>query len=95
MVVHLVDDPRGNMWWEYVRCLKEKQPRYFIAENVAGLLSHDGGESFKKILRKLCGAGYAIDFELLNAKNFGVPQNRLRVFIIGKRLDTLKPEEII
>lgn len=89
------DDLRGTMWWEFTRALREKQPKWFIAENVKGLLSHDKGKSFEKICEELCDCGYAIDFELLNAKNFGVPQNRERVFIIGKRLDTCQENEVI
>lgn len=88
-------DLRGTMWWEFTRALKAKQPKWFIAENVKGLLSHDKGKSFEKICEGLCECGYAIDFEVLNAKNFGVPQSRERVFIIGKRLDLLTPESII
>ena len=88
------DDVRGIMWWEFVRCLKEKQPAYFIAENVEGLLSHNSGKSFIKILQTLSETGYGLDFDVLNAKNFGVPQNRKRVFIVGKRLDLCQDEII-
>ena len=89
------DDARGNMWFEFSRCLRAKQPKIFIAENVKGLLSHDGGKSFERIAEELCDCGYAIDFEVLNAKNFGVPQSRERVFIVGKRLDTLSKDSIV
>ena len=83
------EDERGNMWFQFSRILREKHPKFFLAENVKGLLSHDGGKSMERICEELCGCGYAIDFEVLNAKNFGVPQNRERVFIIGIRLDLL------
>jgi DNA (cytosine-5)-methyltransferase 1 len=83
------EDERGNMWFQFSRILREKQPKYFLAENVKGLLSHDGGKSMERICEELCGCGYAIDFEVLNAKEFGVPQNRERVFIMGIRLDLL------
>lgn len=83
------DDPRGNMWFEFIRVLKEKQPKYFIAENVKGLLSHDSGNSFEMLCEWLCEAGYAIDFDVLNSKSFGVAQNRERVFIVGIRVDLL------
>lgn len=83
------EDPRGNMWFESIKIIREKKPKYFLLENVKGLLSHDGGKSMERICEELCGCGYAIDFEVLNAKNFGVPQNRERVFIIGFRLDLL------
>jgi len=83
------EDERGNMWFQYARILRAKQPRYFVAENVKGLLSHDGGKSMERICEELCDCGYAIDFEVLNSKDFGVPQNRQRVIIIGIRLDLL------
>jgi len=83
------DDERGNMWFQCFRILKAKQPKFFLFENVKGLLSHDGGNSMERICEELCKCGYAIDFEVLNSKNFGVPQSRERVFIIGVRLDLL------
>lgn len=82
-------DPRGNMWFECFKILRAKQPKYFLFENVKGLLSHEGGKSMERICEELCDCGYAIDFEVLNSKNFGVPQNRERVFIIGFRIDLL------
>ncbi len=83
------EDERGNMWFQYARILRAKRPKYFVAENVKGLLSHDGGKSMERICEELCDCGYAIDFEVLNSKNHGVPQNRERVFIVGIRLDLL------
>lgn len=83
------EDPRGNMWFECTKILRAKQPKYFLFENVRGLLSHDGGKSMERICEELCSCGYAIDFEVLNTKNFGCPQNRQRVFIVGFRLDLL------
>ena len=83
------EDERGNMWFQYAKILRAKQPKYFVAENVKGLLSHDGGKSMERICEELCDCGYAIDFEVLNSKNHGVPQNRERVIIIGVRLDLL------
>lgn len=88
-------DERGNMWWHFIRLLRAKRPKFFLAENVKGLLSHDGGKSFNILMEAFCDAGYAIDFDVLNAKNFGVPQNRERVFIMGVRLDLLREEYII
>jgi len=82
-------DERGNMWFQFTKILRAKQPKYFLAENVKGLLSHDGGKSMERICEELCGCGYAIDFEVLNSKDFGVAQSRERVFIIGIRLDLL------
>jgi DNA (cytosine-5)-methyltransferase 1 len=82
------------MWFQFSKILRAKKPKHFIAENVKGLLSHDGGKSMERICEELCDCGYAIDFEVLNAKNFGVPQSRERVFIIGIRLDLLNPMQI-
>lgn len=89
------EDDRGNMWFYFADILKAKKPKYFLAENVKGLLSHDKGNSMERICELLCECGYAIDFEILNSKNFGVPQSRERVFIIGKRIDLLDTGEII
>ena len=88
------EDERGNMWFQYAKILRAKRPKYFVAENVKGLLSHDGGKSMERICEELCDCGYAIDFEVLNSKDFGVPQNRSRVFIIGFRLDLLDDMQI-
>ncbi len=88
------EDSRGTLWFEYFRCLKEKQPTFFIAENVKGILSHNNGDSFEQICVCFCELGYAIDFEVLNSKNFGVPQNRQRVFITGVRIDLLDKTQI-
>jgi len=83
------EDLRGQLVFDIIRILRSKKPRMFVLENVKGILSHDKGNSMEVICEALCESGYAIDFEVLNSKNFGVPQSRERVFIIGKRLDTL------
>jgi DNA (cytosine-5)-methyltransferase 1 len=85
---------RSGLVWEFVRCLEEKKPKYFIWENVKGVLSANGGKDIIEIFRGFSDAGYAIDFEVLNAKNFGVPQNRERVFVVGKRIDILGEDVI-
>jgi len=77
------DDTRGNLFFDCARILKEKQPRNFILENVKGLLSHDNGRTFATIINTLTELGYCVEWQVLNAKNFGVPQNRERVFIVG------------
>ena len=82
-------DERWNMWFQYSRILRAKQPKFFIAENVKWLLSHDWGKSMERICEELCDCGYAIDFEVLNSKNHWVPQSRERVIIIWIRLDLL------
>lgn len=77
------EDTRGTLIYDVFRIIKEKHPRLVLLENVKGLLSHDGGRTFKTIITALAELGYAVEWQVLNAKNFGVPQNRERVFIIG------------
>lgn len=78
-------DERGKLFFEMVNVLKEKQPRFFIGENVKGLLSANKGKAFPMIVKEFEKAGYHIHFKLLNASEFGVPQKRERVFIVGFR----------
>jgi len=77
------NDTRGTLFFDIARILKEKRPRYILLENVKGLLSHDQGRTFKTILSTLTELGYDLQTMVLNSKNFGVPQNRERVFIAG------------
>ena len=77
------EDTRGTLIYDVLRIVKEKHPRLVLLENVKGLLSHDQGNTFKTIITALAELGYAVEWQVLNAKNFGVPQNRERVFIIG------------
>jgi len=77
------EDTRGTLFFEIARILKEKRPRYLLLENVKGLLSHDGGKTFQTIIGVLTDIGYHVQWQVLNSKDFGVPQNRERVFIIG------------
>jgi DNA (cytosine-5)-methyltransferase 1 len=85
-------DTRGTLFFEIARILKEKQPRLFLLENVKGLLSHDNGNTFKTIISTLDELGYDLQWQVLNSKNFGVPQNRERVFIVGHLRGTRRPE---
>ncbi len=78
-------DERGKLFFEMVRILKEKQPRFFIAENVKGLLSANKGKAFPIILEEFRNAGYYIKYKLFNASHYGIPQKRERVFIVGFR----------
>ena len=82
----------GKLFFEMVRILKEKKPLGFIAENVKGILSANKGTTFPIILSEFEKAGYNVEHRLLNSTNFGIPQKRERVFIVGyrKNLD-LKP----
>ncbi len=86
------DDTRGTLFFEIARILADKRPRYFILENVKGLLSHDEGKTFQTILGVLTDLGYEYQWQVLNSKNFGVPQNRERVFIIGHLRETSRPK---
>lgn len=86
------DDTRGTLFFEIARILKDKQPKFFILENVKGLLSHDNGNTFKTIISTLTELGYDLQWQVLNSKNFGVPQNRERVFIVGHIRGTSRPE---
>src|SRR5699024_3663737 len=76
-------DTRGTLFFEIMRIADIVRPRYLFLENVKGLLNHDGGATFETILNTLDEFGYDAEWSLLNSKNFGVPQNRERVFIIG------------
>jgi len=86
------DDTRGTLFFEIARIAKQKQPRLLLLENVKGLLSHDRGETFYTILQTLDEIGYDLQWQVLNSKDFGVPQNRQRVFIIGNLRGTPRPE---
>lgn len=77
------EDTRGTLFFEIARILAAKRPRLLLLENVKGLLSHDEGRTFGTIISTLDELGYRIQWEVLNSKNFGVPQNRERVFIVG------------
>ena len=77
------EDTRGTLFFEICRFASILRPKYLFLENVRGLLNHDGGVTFETIIRTLDGLGYDVEWQVLNSKNFGVPQNRERVFIIG------------
>jgi len=86
------EDTRGTLFFEIARLAKERQPKYLLLENVKGLLSHDGGRTFGTILQTLWDIGYDIQWQVLNSKDFGVPQNRERIFIIGHLRGQSRPE---
>lgn len=79
------DDPRNTLYMEMVRFIREKQPRYFVAENVRGLLSMEGGRALRRIEAALADAGYQVRHALVNAADYGVPQSRNRLLIAGVR----------
>lgn len=82
-----IKDKRGQLFYDYIRILKTKQPKFFLAENVAGILNPKHSEAFSNILKEFEDAGYKISYQLLNTNNYDVPQDRLRVIIIGYRKD--------
>lgn len=77
------EDTRGTLFFEVARFASILKPKYLFLENVKGLLSHDKGNTFEVILSALDELGYDVEWQVLNSKDFGVPQNRERVFIIG------------
>ena len=81
------DDPRGKLFVEYYRILEELQPRTFVFENVSGLLSMNGGKLIKQIIELFETLGYKIYHKILNAADYGAPQIRERVIIVGTKLD--------
>lgn len=86
------NDTRGTLFFDIARILSEKKPQYFILENVKGLLSHDKGRTLQTIFGVLSDLGYEYQWEVLNSKNFGVPQNRERVYIVGHLRGTSRPK---
>ncbi len=80
-------DKRNALYLEMLRIISVKQPSFFLAENVKGILSLGKGKVFDQILSDFEDIGYRVQYQVLNAANFGVPQNRLRVIIVGVRKD--------
>lgn len=85
-----VKDERGMLFFEMCRILREKQPKCFIAENVKGILSANNKSAFPLIIQEFENSGYNVSYKLLNAVDFGVPQKRERVIIVGIRKDLNK-----
>ena len=77
------NDTRGTLFFDVARILKEKQPKYFLLENVKNLVAHDNGNTFKTIITTLNEVGYTIDFTIINSLEAGLPQNRERTYIVG------------
>lgn len=82
-----IDDPRGQLFYEYIRVLKDKQPKFFLAENVKGMMAERHNAAVQNIVREFEQAGYDVFIQLLNAADYGVAQDRKRVFYIGFRQD--------
>lgn len=77
------NDTRGTLFFNIARILSIKKPKFLVLENVKGLLSHDNGETLSRILTILSKLGYEVEYRVLNSQDFGVPQNRERIFITG------------
>ncbi len=82
-----LNDKRGKLFYDYIRILKAKQPLFFLAENVSGMLLDRHEEALKGIQQAFRDAGYRLSFKMLNACDYGVPQDRKRVFFVGLRND--------
>lgn len=82
-----IDDPRGQLFYEYIRVLKDKKPKFFLAENVRGMMAKRHSNAVKNIIRQFEDSGYDIFIQLLNAVDYGVAQDRKRVVYIGFRKD--------
>ncbi len=82
-----LDDARGTLFYEYARLVKEIKPKVFIYENVRNLLNHDHGNTWEVIKTIFDSLGYSYKFEVLNASDYGIPQTRRRLFVVGFRND--------
>lgn len=82
-----LEDTRGTLFYEYARLIDEIKPKVFIYENVRAVTSHDGGRTWKKMQEVFNELGYSFSWQILNAKDYGIPQNRERLFVVGFRND--------
>ena len=84
-----LEDTRGTLFYEYARLIDEIKPKVFIYENVRAVTSHDGGRTWEKMQEVFKELGYVFTWKVLNAKNYGIPQNRERLFVVGIREDVI------
>lgn len=82
-----IEDKRGQLFFDFIRILRDKQPKFFLAENVSGMLAPRHQEALSNIKKLFEDCGYNLSFKLLNSSDYGVPQDRLRVFFVGIRKD--------
>lgn len=87
------EDTRGTLFFEVARILRDKRPKGFILENVEGLVTHDGGKTFNVILDTLQTLHYKVSYKVLNSKDFGVPQERKRIYIVGTNIGKVNIEK--
>ena len=81
-----LNDPRGTVFYSCLKVIETKQPKYFILENVKGLMTHDKGNTWNimcNLLKELERFGYIVKWKILNTKDYGIPQNRERIYIVG------------
>lgn len=84
-----LEDTRGTLFYEYARLIDEIKPKVFIYENVRAVTSHDSGRTWEKMQEVFKELGYTFTWKVLNAKNYGIPQNRERLFVVGIREDII------
>ena len=91
-----LDDTRGTLFYDFARVVNEVKPKVFIYENVKGLLNHDGGNTWNVVRDVFEQLGYQINYQLLNSKDYGIPQHRERIFVVGFKEPTefLFPEPV-
>jgi len=82
-----IEDARGQLFFEFIRILQDKQPKFFLAENVSGMLANRHSEALNNIIHHFKNAGYTVSVQLLNAKDYNVPQDRKRLIFVGFRDD--------
>lgn len=87
-----IEDERGQLFYEYIRILEHTKPKFFVAENVSGMMAKRHNPAVENIINLFDRAGYNVNIKLMNAYDFGVPQDRKRVFYIGFRKDLELPE---
>lgn len=78
-----LEDARGTLFYEYARLVKEIEPKVFIFENVAGMISHNKGDTWATIKNVFESLGYSINYKILNSIDYGIPQDRKRLFVVG------------
>ena len=92
-----LEDTRGTLFYDFARIIKECEPKIFIYENVKGLINHDNGKTWKIVQKTFNYLGYKIYSQVLNSKDYGIPQNRERIFVVGfkdKKVDFNFPKPI-
>ena len=88
-----INDKRGQLFYDYIRIIKTKQPKFFLVENVSGIISSRHKASFDGFLKEFAKCGYELSWKLVNANDYGVPEDRERVIIVGFREDLKKKFE--